>query len=148
MACILGCMDELIRLRLVELVGHLVEADTDQAEVIHPYALGNGEPAERQLAFAADEAAKAMLTPGQREWAEHLGLRLVPVAAHRGEIQMVGIARLRYRPRTSATAAWYARMPEWEQMTTRFYQLAAEARGTGMHGLQHQGARQHQGASR
>ncbi|HJS84628.1 MAG TPA: hypothetical protein VJ779_04145 [Acetobacteraceae bacterium] len=134
--------NELIRLGLVELVGHVVEADTDQAEVMHPYAVGNGEPAERRIARAAHQAGLAMLTAGQQQWAEDRGLRLVPVRAHITGAQMVGIARLRYRPRTSATAAWFARMPEWDEMAARLTELAlTEARGARPRlDMQHQGA--------
>ena len=44
-------------------------------------------------------------------------------------VQIVGIARLRYRPRTSAIAAWFARMEEWEAMAARFDALARQAHG-------------------
>ncbi|MBV8521048.1 MAG: hypothetical protein JOY71_02765 [Acetobacteraceae bacterium] len=120
---------QLRQLSLIDFVGHLIEADTANAEVIHPYAIGNGEASEQLVARAAHKAAEAMLTPGQRQWAEQHSLRLVPVRAHIAEAQMVGIARLRYRPRTNATAAWYARMTEWDEMAARFYELAAEASG-------------------
>lgn len=121
--------NQLLRLGLVEFVGHLIEADNDTASVIHPYAVGNGEIAERRVAMAAHAAAAAMLTDGQREWAESKGLHLAPVHAHLTEVQMVGIARLRYRPRTGATAAWFARMTKWGEITNQLDDAARAARG-------------------
>jgi hypothetical protein len=121
---------QLMNLGLVDLVGHLVEADNDTADIIHPYARDNGEVAERRIAAAAHEAGRAMLTEEQRDRAEANGLHLVPVRSHITEVQMVGIARLRYRPRTSATAAWFARVAEWDEWAIRYDEMTA---------MQHQG---------
>jgi hypothetical protein len=66
-----------------------------------------------------------MLTEKQR--ADARGLHLVPVPAHIADVQMVGIARLRYRARTSATAAWLARMAEWDAMAARYRKMTAAA---------------------
>jgi len=101
----------LTRLGLVEKVGHLIEADTGEAEIIHPYAIGNGEPIEQEAREQAHAAGRAMVTDGQYEWAKnHFGQApwLAPVPAHMANVQMVGIARLKYRPRTALTAAWWA----------------------------------------
>ena len=118
----------LMRLGLVDLVGHLVEADNATADIIHPYAFGPGEPAEQRVAVAAHAAAEAMLTEGQCAWAAGLALHLAPVREHLTEVQMVGIARLRYRPRTGATAAWFSRMAEWDECAERYDEAAAIAR--------------------
>jgi hypothetical protein len=96
---------------LVEMVGHLVEGDTDDAEIIHP--CHGGEEIEQQLSDAAHRAGNALLTEGQQSWAVGQSVILVPVRSHLSAVQMMGIARLRYRPRTSATAAWFARQSEW-----------------------------------
>jgi hypothetical protein len=72
-----------------------------------------GEPAERELARAAHEAAVAMVTEAQLTRAEREGYpHLVPVQKHIAEATMVEVFRLRYRPHTTATAAWYAQMKE------------------------------------
>ena len=132
--------NQLVSLGLVEFVRHLVEADNDTADIIHPYAVGNGEAPERQVAEAAHAAGEAMVTERQRAWAEAHGLHLAPVRAHITEVQMVGIARLRYRPRTSATAAWFARMGEWNELAARYYEAADAARGKAvLANMQHQG---------
>jgi hypothetical protein len=46
-------------LGLFELVGHVIEADNDAAEIVHPYAIGNGEEDERALAQTAQKAARS-----------------------------------------------------------------------------------------
>jgi hypothetical protein len=112
---------------LVELVGHVIEADNDTAEVVHPYAIGNGEDDERTLALCAKSAAEALLTPSQIERAQTQGLQLLPVPAHQlPNVQVVGIARLRYRPHTKATAAWFAKKQEWGEWRERYRELAEQ----------------------
>jgi hypothetical protein len=123
-----GAWHQLVDLGLVVLVEHLVEADNDVGNVIHPYAASaGGEAPERRVGRAAHEAGMAMLTEAQQNKAEANGLHLAPVPAHITEVQMVGIARLRYRPRTSATAAWFTRMAEWNEIADRYDELAAKA---------------------
>jgi hypothetical protein len=114
-----------VGLRLIELVGHLIEADNDNAEIVHPYAIGNGEADERAITTSAQTAAEALLTPGQIEWAQAHGLNLLPAPAHQlPNVQLVGIARLRYRPHTKATAAWFAKKQEWGEWRERYRDLA------------------------
>jgi hypothetical protein len=98
-------------LGLVERVGMLLDGDDDAAEVIHPYPMRDGEPAERKLADMARLAGTAMITDGQRQWAEQEGYSyLVPVRRHIVHATVAEIYRLKYRPHTKATAAWYAEM--------------------------------------
>jgi hypothetical protein len=101
----------LVELGLVERVGMLLDGNDAQAEIIHSYAIHGGEPAERELACSACYAAQGMVTEAQLNWSEKQGFEhLVPVRKHIGEASIVEIARLKYRPHTSATAAWYAMM--------------------------------------
>ena len=58
--------------------------------------------------MTAHQAALTMLTPPQRDGAEQRMLRLVPVPRHIGHVQLISVARLRYRPHTKRTAAWFA----------------------------------------
>jgi hypothetical protein len=114
-----------VGLGLLEVVGHVIEADNDTAEIVHPYAIGNGEADERILAISAQTAAETLLTPGQIEWAKTNALQLLPVPAHQlPNVQLVGIARLRYRPHTKATAAWFAKKQEWDEWRKRYRELA------------------------
>jgi hypothetical protein len=120
-------------LGLIELIGHVIEADTAEGEPIHPYALGSGEEIERRLAEAAQKAAESMLTNEERSRARDQGLVLVPVQRHLSAVQMVGIARLRYRPRTKATAAWFAERQDLAGWVSRYEAMAAPSH------MQHQG---------
>jgi hypothetical protein len=105
-------------LGLMEQVGMLLDGDDDESEIIHPYAIRGGEPAERELALAAQKAAMAMVTEGQLNWAERNGYwHLVPVRKHIANATLAELFRLKYRPHTSATAAWFALM----QQTTSEY---------------------------
>jgi hypothetical protein len=105
-------------LGLVERVGMLLDGDDDEAEIIHPYAMRGGEPAEYELARAAHRAALAMVTDGQRDWAEQNGYEwLIPARRHIANATLIEVYRLKYRPHTAATAAWYALM----QQTTAQY---------------------------
>ncbi len=97
---------------IAEPVGMLLDGDDPEAEIIHPYATRGGEPEERELARAASEAAAAMLTEGQRTRAEDRGYHLVPVQQHISKATLVEVFRLKYRPHTKATGAWYAQMKE------------------------------------
>ena len=116
-------------LGLVEMVAHLVEDDTD-GEPMHPLADGNGEEGERAIWDAAFRAASAMATENQIRWAIDQKVRIiVPVLKHIGNVQVVGIARLRHRPRTRATAIWYASGSEWTRWARHYEGLAAVAEG-------------------
>jgi hypothetical protein len=100
-------------LGLIDAVGMLLDGDDPEAEIIHPYGLNGGEPAERQLASTAHAAAAAMVTEAQlrrAELEEHYDL--VPVQRHIAKATLIEVFRLKYRPHTAATAAWYARMKE------------------------------------
>lgn len=100
---------------LVVVVPHLVENADPECEIIHAYGINDdAELMERELGEAAQEAAEYLLG---EEWtynhtsrgsAEHLA----PTYATNKNMQMVGIYRLRYRPRTSLTADWYRRLKQ------------------------------------
>ena len=51
-----------------------------------------------------------MLTEAQQERAyEHrLATWVVPIKRHMANVQLISVARLRYRPHTKLTAAWWA----------------------------------------
>jgi hypothetical protein len=95
---------------LVEYVGHIVEGLEDGSQAIHAYALPNqGEEEERQVALAAHEAGRAMLTKVNLEIARvALGAEpwLCPVRSHVTSVELVGIARVVHRPHTRRTSAW------------------------------------------
>ncbi len=124
-----GCWRRLQDLGLVEMVAHLVHADTAEGEILHPVALeGTGLEVEREVRRAAEAAARALATPGQLDWAEGEGVAvLVPVRRHIENAAVVGVARLRYRPRTSRTAAFVGREAEWREVIARMDEIARGA---------------------
>ena len=115
---------------LVYFVPHVVEHDHDggeRAAVVHPYGWPNGEPIERQLAIAAHDAGCRMLSEWKRAELQRTGqgkgMVFLPVERHIVDVQMVGLARLKFRTRSSATALWAARMAEWERLAAEFEQM-------------------------
>ncbi|HME29232.1 MAG TPA: hypothetical protein VKE53_05145 [Pseudolabrys sp.] len=104
-------------LGLVERVGMLLDGEDNEAEIMHPYAIRGGEPAERELAAAAELAAQTMVTKGQLTWSQEEGYHLVPVLKHIANVTVVDVFRLKYRPHTTATSAWFGLM----QQTTAEY---------------------------
>jgi hypothetical protein len=105
-----GC---LVGLGLIDWVPHLVESGERSGEIIHPLGLGASDSIEDRLGTAAQAAATALLTEFQRGMAISDYIEcLVPVARHMADVQLVGIARLRYRPHTRMTAAWWAELNE------------------------------------
>jgi hypothetical protein len=108
--------------KLVEFIPHIFESDKPEAELIHAYALDAGEPWEKELATAAHEAGFRCLSPGQQQWAIEHDRRLFPMPAHIGKLAVIGIARLKYRPRTKMTAAWFAKSKEQAETFTSIYQ--------------------------
>jgi hypothetical protein len=68
-----------------------------------------------------------MLTPKQAWRAESKGFAaLVPVERHMEAVQLVGIARLRYRPWTAPTKAFLDRDQKWRAVIQRFQALTAQ----------------------
>lgn len=94
--------DRLIALGLIDWIPYLFEGE--KGEPIHALA-ADGLPIEQELYEAATSAAERMLTEGQCERAQGV---LVPVLAHIDKVQLIGLMRLRYRPHTRLTAAWWA----------------------------------------
>lgn len=116
---------------LMQYVAHLVHSHDEQGEVFHPMPIREeGEPAEVRLAFAARRAAEAMI-PSHAETSKFW--TLAPVKRHMRDVQLVGIARLRYRPQTSATASWTAKAAEWDRWADAYTKMGDEALGTMSH---------------
>jgi hypothetical protein len=123
-------INSLTDLGLVERVGMLLDGDDDEAEIIHQYAMRGGEPAEYELAHAAHCAALPLVTDGQRDWAEQNGYKwLIPVQRHIGNATLIDVYRLKYRPHTAATAAWYAVMQQTTAQYLDHYRAMLKDRG-------------------
>jgi hypothetical protein len=119
------CLGRLLNLGLIQWIDHLVHTDNEEGEILHPLPLRPTDRAvEHELTIAARHAAFAMLTPGKVDWAESKGfVALVPVKRHMEAVQLVGIARLRYRPWTAPTKAFVDRDREWQAIASRFREL-------------------------
>ena len=113
-----GAIDILRGLRLLEFVPVLVESLSDSAEVIMPIANETGEPAERRVGQAAHRAALRLVGENAQ------GGMMVPVPPHQRAAEAVGLVRLAYKPKTSATAKWHAKMAEWEALADQLDRVA------------------------
>jgi hypothetical protein len=115
---------------LVEEVPHLVEDDTDQAGIIHPCPSDTGADVEQALGAAARRAAIEILDKYPFSVSSLGGCRyLLPVPDDYPKAELMGIYRLRYRPKTAMTAAWFSKMSDYAAMAADFNALADEAQG-------------------
>jgi hypothetical protein len=106
-------------------VPHLLENDSLQAEIIHPLGIGgNGEePIETEIGEAARAAAKRMCAKWVTQRAEHEQFEILcPVERTLPNVQLAGIARLRYRPRTTLTGGWFANLQESGRLAKEKYE--------------------------
>jgi hypothetical protein len=111
---------------LIEFVPHLVESESPDSEILHPYGLGDSDGIEDRLGTAASDAAYALLTETSQQWATRL--HVAPVPRHVKNVQMVGIARLRYRAQTRAAAAWQRHLHETGSRHLEVYRKIVAAR--------------------
>jgi hypothetical protein len=109
------------RLGLIEYVPHLIESDHAEAEIMMP--VGGQHPETGFYCYlAAERLALEMLNNTGLTIADEeirAGARIVPCPAHVSGASVVGIARLRYRPKTKATAAWAARQADYQLIADR-----------------------------
>jgi hypothetical protein len=116
------------RCGLMKFVPHVFESDKPEAEMLHAYATERdvGETWEHGVADAAHNAALVNLEPTYRDWATENDFRLLPVPSHISNVAVIGIARLRYRPQTRMTAAWFAMSKERSQAWQTTYELMVQ----------------------
>ena len=117
---------------LLSFVPHIFENDTATAEPIHAYGIGGPSEAaiEQEIGAAADEAARAMVLPSKLEEAIEAGFEyFCPVLKTKPMAQMIGVARLTYRPRTLRTAEWFAELiKNGHALIDNFDKLAEKAK--------------------
>jgi hypothetical protein len=117
------------RMGLLSFVPHIFENDTNAAEPIHVYGLGETaeDPIEEEIGSEADQAARAMCLPSKVEEAEEEGFQyFCPVLNTKPNTQMIGVARLTYRPHTKRTKAWFAELQETAPVWIETFQELAE----------------------
>jgi hypothetical protein len=119
------------RLGLLNFVPHIFENSTKQAEIIHPYGIGGAgaEPIETELGSPADATARAMCLPSKVQAALDDGCDyFCPVLHTKPDVQMIGVARLQYRPHTRRTEVWFGELHKSAQgHIERYRDLAAKA---------------------
>ncbi|MEX0642125.1 MAG: hypothetical protein WD468_05460 [Pirellulales bacterium] len=109
------------QLGLLERIYYLAESTDDDAELIHPLS---GDEWAQKVADAAHELAENRL-PYQYEHEAQNYDYVLPVIRHMGKAAVVGLARLRYRPKTSRTAAWWGQHVESCRAATELYSAIA-----------------------
>lgn len=110
-------LDDLMNMKLLTCVPHLVENSSLDCEWLHGFgSKGIGEDVERELAEAANRAAGRILGESTVTTEKLFGRAdfVVPVLDSQTEVQMVGIYRLTYRPHTLPTQEWLRRLAETE----------------------------------
>lgn len=97
-------------LGLVQCVPHLFESDSRESEILHP--LGDCETLERKVTKAAEQAVIRMheAIDANSNLSVNDGYLFVPVPRHLKKAHVIGIWRLRYRPQTKMTGAWWAEL--------------------------------------
>ncbi len=115
---------------LIETIPHLVEGKHDGAELIFPLD-STGSDAEARLYEAATCAACGMLednTGGYRYELDNHTIAL-PVSNDFPNATVVGVYRLRYRAKTSLTAAWWSKQTEWGRFAERYEGILTDDQG-------------------
>ncbi len=110
-----GSLGLLRGMGLLSFVPHIFDNDGDAAEPIHAYGVGGSAeaPEEWKIGLAAAAAALAMALPKKVEEAEKEGFEyFCPVLKTKPSAQMIGVARLAYRPHTRRTTSWFAQLLE------------------------------------
>lgn len=96
---------------LIDFVPHLCESPSPDSEIIHSVGLdwtpqGLVNP-ENEVGWLANEAAKAMAdSPKYVEAGLNGAALFIPVSKDYPHAHVVGVARMRYRPRTMRTIRW------------------------------------------
>ena len=102
-------LDLLAGLGLIEWVPYSSRTIPPQRNLYIPYGIGGSDELDDQLGRAARSAGLALLRDYQEDQVTKQML-VAPVRRHIAKPQMIGIARLKYRPKTKMTAAWLAQM--------------------------------------
>jgi hypothetical protein len=127
-------IDLLKRLGLLSFVPHIFENRGYAAEPIHPFGVGGiGEvPIEDEIGDAAFDAACSLTSLRDRKEAELAGFKyFCPISNTKPFAQMLGIARLTYRPHTRRTGAWMAKLQEsGPALIESFNELVSKAQAT------------------
>ncbi|KRB61373.1 hypothetical protein ASE04_21115 [Rhizobium sp. Root708] len=126
-----GAWRMLRRAGFVDFVEHLVDADSLSGEVYHPLPMGrHGEPGEQAITNAALAAGRRMMS-----WHVSEDAVIIPVEDLKPNIQLIGVARLLYKPHTKQTKAWFGRTGEWAKIASAFGEMASGIKGASDSGI-------------
>lgn len=119
------------RAGLVDFVAHLMDSDSSSGEVYHPLPLGTcGEAAELAITKAALAAGRRMIS-----WPIEETAIIVPVEDLKPNVQLIGVARLLYKPHIKQTKAWLQRATEWQNLAAAFDEIASGIKGSKFSGI-------------
>lgn len=110
----------LCEMGLLERVDYLAESDTPDSELIHPLS---GDSAACAVADAAANLAAAL--PGGFSYEAEKFDYTMPVLRHLAKAAVVTVYRLKYRPRTKRTSAWFALYQESCKVFAEVYDQVA-----------------------
>lgn len=110
------------QLKLISCIPHLIENSSDTAEIIHPYAIKKEDSnlLEYELFLFSHHAALHLLNKGRYKFNQKDTIDseeppfLIPVLSHQKDVQLIGIFRLKYKPKTSATSEWIKKNQIWQ----------------------------------
>jgi hypothetical protein len=114
-------LNELIDFGLLEIIPYLAESDEPDSELLHPL---RGDELAEQTAFAACSFAVELPGGFSHDTEDHEFV--LPVLNHMKRATVVGVCRLRYRPKTRRTAAWFARHTSQCEKFTEIYDKLAK----------------------
>lgn len=121
-------LDLLLTMGLVQWVPHVYESDAPDAEPVLALRWGSGDSMEERLARAAYDASHRLLEPnaGAATRADHSDITLlVPLPLQLEKVHLVGVLRLRHRPKDQRSSAWWANYStNAERWLARFAALA------------------------
>lgn len=118
-------------LGLVECIPYVLEGETDEAELVFPCDPEAGTTAEKEVAYLAKQAAGELLGETALWQMDRYDI-VAPVPKSMLEAKIVGVYRLRYRPKTKMTAAWIAKQKRLEHWAATFEEIVC----TGQAGVQ------------
>lgn len=100
-------IEMLISMGLVQIIPHLFDNDTHEGEIIHSL--------KTEIANAAFNAADTMVAEHHQTRIDEFNL-VVPVPRHFCKVAVLGIAQLRYKPKTKLTAIWYQKQSKQDSL--------------------------------
>ncbi|TXM97042.1 hypothetical protein FV242_32530 [Methylobacterium sp. WL64] len=98
MRAISNALTKLQSLDVIQFVPHLIDADSEEGEVIHPCPISVGVAEERAITKAARNAALRLMTDGQERYVDSKGYEpIIPLPRHLENAALVGLLRTTHR---------------------------------------------------